>query len=258
MHESIISRKMKWKFLILNQRIIAFPCFLPVPDNPFRRAFDSANERFRVEAANEDGDLVWANTGFPTLEKPQSSSCLIRRSGSLFRPRNRFPLFFRLISRAREIRHQRPQSFAKKRAVADEKGGNKGKLESDVWIDSTIPLILIRFEVASAETTVGSATSSPPVRWGRLKSFCPGGVEFAKKKKQKKRKKKKERTAETPPNRKTNKTFFARKRRRGIEGNFDEKVVENVVPKYSYFFLFFFFDTWRSKLRKECLFRGLW
>lgn len=164
MHESIISRKMKWKFLILNQRIIAFPCFLPVPDNPFRRAFDSANERFRVEAANEDGDLVWANTGFPTLEKPQSSSCLIRRSGSLFRPRNRFPLFFRLISRAREIRHQRPQSFAKKRAVADEKGGNKGKLESDVWIDSTIPLILIRFEVASAETTVGSATSSPPVR----------------------------------------------------------------------------------------------
>lgn len=128
--------------------------------------------------------------GFPTVEKPQSSSCLIRRPATLFRPRNRFPLFFRLISRAREIRHQRPQSFAKKRAVADEKGGNKGKLESDVWIDSTIPLILIRFEVASAETTVGSATSSPSVRWGRLKSFCPAGVEFTKKKKKERKRKK--------------------------------------------------------------------
>lgn len=76
----------------------------------------------------------------------------------------------------------------------------------------------------------------------KIKKFLPGWSRIRKKKKQKKRKKKKERTAETPPNRKTNKTFFARKRRRGIEGNFDEKVVENVVPKYSYFFLFFF-DT---------------
>lgn len=132
--------------LILIDHDPPFFVFLPIIDFDERTIFQGCsatrNEERRAYGATPDSNP----------EKPQSSSCLIRRSASPFRPRNRFPLFFRLISRAREIRHQRPQSLAKKRPVADEKGGNKGKLESDVWIDSTIPLILIRFEVASAET----------------------------------------------------------------------------------------------------------